>query len=132
MKSPWRIFVRLTLAAGIFASGMAVVPAYHRWEVKVHAAEPPMIVNYGCHLNLADPSEDKVNFVDASPKPFPYELPSVGSDCAAAGTLLMSEGLSRPQLAQLVQTNFFGQNAAAIASTEAQYQEMWAQDAAAQ
>lgn len=35
------------------------------------------------------------------------------------------------QLAALIATNFFGQNAAAIAATEAQYLEMWAQDAAA-
>ncbi|ORV96979.1 PPE family protein [Mycobacterium kyorinense] len=38
---------------------------------------------------------------------------------------------NRSQLASLVATNVFGQNTAAIASTEAQYGEMWAQDAAA-
>lgn len=38
---------------------------------------------------------------------------------------------NRTQLATLVATNFFGQNAAAIAATEAEYGEMWAQDAAA-
>ncbi len=38
---------------------------------------------------------------------------------------------NRAQLATLVATNFFGQNAPAIAATEAQYAEMWAQDAAA-
>ncbi|SRX95723.1 PPE family protein PPE29 [Mycobacterium tuberculosis H37Rv] [Mycobacterium shimoidei] len=38
---------------------------------------------------------------------------------------------NRAQLASLVATNFFGQNTAAIAATEAQYGEMWAQDAAA-
>ncbi len=38
---------------------------------------------------------------------------------------------NRVQLATLVATNFFGQNAAAIAATEAEYGEMWAQDAAA-
>ncbi len=37
---------------------------------------------------------------------------------------------NRIQLAVLVATNFFGQNAPAIAATEAQYAEMWAQDAA--
>ena len=35
------------------------------------------------------------------------------------------------QLALLVATNFFGQNTAAIAATEAQYAEYWAQDATA-
>ncbi|OBJ80556.1 PPE family protein [Mycobacterium sp. 1245852.3] len=38
---------------------------------------------------------------------------------------------NRALLASLVATNFFGQNTAAIAATEAQYAEMWAQDAAA-
>jgi PPE-repeat protein len=38
---------------------------------------------------------------------------------------------NRAQLASLVATNFLGQNTPAIAVTEAQYGEMWAQDAAA-
>lgn len=38
---------------------------------------------------------------------------------------------NRAQLAALVATNFFGQNAPAIAATETQYAQMWAQDAAA-
>jgi PPE-repeat protein len=38
---------------------------------------------------------------------------------------------NRVLLATLIATNFFGQNTAAIAATEAQYMEMWAQDAAA-
>ena len=38
---------------------------------------------------------------------------------------------NRAQLSLLVATNVFGQNTAAIAATEAQYAEMWAQDAAA-
>jgi PPE-repeat protein len=38
---------------------------------------------------------------------------------------------NRTQLAALVATNVVGQNTAAIAATEAQYGEMWAQDAAA-
>jgi len=38
---------------------------------------------------------------------------------------------NRAQLSNLVATNVFGQNTAAIAATEAQYGEMWAQDAAA-
>lgn len=38
---------------------------------------------------------------------------------------------NRVQLATLVATNFFGQNAPAIAATEALYAEMWAQDATA-
>jgi PPE-repeat protein len=39
--------------------------------------------------------------------------------------------VNRAQLAALVATNFIGQNTPAIAATEAQYGEMWAQDAAA-
>ncbi len=38
---------------------------------------------------------------------------------------------NRALLMMLVATNFFGQNTPAIAATEAQYAEMWAQDAAA-
>jgi PPE-repeat protein len=38
---------------------------------------------------------------------------------------------NRSQLESLVATNLFGQNTVAIAATEAQYSEMWAQDAAA-
>jgi PPE-repeat protein len=38
---------------------------------------------------------------------------------------------NRVLLMTLIATNFFGQNSAAIAATEAQYLEMWAQDAAA-
>jgi len=38
---------------------------------------------------------------------------------------------NRSQLASLMATNIFGQNTAAIAATEAQYSEMWAQDALA-
>ena len=38
---------------------------------------------------------------------------------------------NRSYLAQLVATNIFGQNTSAIAATEAQYGEMWAQDAEA-
>jgi PPE-repeat protein len=38
---------------------------------------------------------------------------------------------NRVQLSNLVATNVFGQNTPAIAATEAQYGEMWAQDAAA-
>lgn len=38
---------------------------------------------------------------------------------------------NRTLLATLVATNFFGQNTAAIAATEAQYGEMWAQDTGA-
>ncbi|MBO0865450.1 MAG: PPE family protein, partial [Mycobacterium sp.] len=38
---------------------------------------------------------------------------------------------NRAQLASLIETNIFGQNTSAIMATEAQYQEMWSQDAAA-
>jgi len=42
-----------------------------------------------------------------------------------------SVAANRAQLMALIATNFFGQNTPAIALTEAQYFEMWAQDAAA-
>jgi PPE-repeat protein len=40
-------------------------------------------------------------------------------------------GANRAQLMALIATNFLGQNTPAIAATEAQYTEMWVQDAAA-
>lgn len=39
--------------------------------------------------------------------------------------------INRAQLAALVSSNFFGQNSPTIAATEAAYEQMWAQDAAA-
>ena len=106
MNSHRRIFLFLTLAAGFFAAGMAVGPLCRRWVTKVHAAGPPACCQYGCKVDLSAPVVDSVVFVDASPKPFPYALPSVGGDCAAAGTLLMSEGLSQPNSDGLVPMDF--------------------------
>lgn len=116
MNSHRRIFLFLTLAAGFFAAGMAVGPLCHRWGTKVHAAGPPAVVEYGCKVDPSAPVVDSVVFVDASPKPFPYALPSVGSDCAAAGTLLMSEGLSQPNFDGTVAGDFsrYGQQYQAI------------------
>jgi PPE-repeat protein len=52
---------------------------------------------------------------------------------AAFGMTVPPEAViaNRVQLASLVATNFLGQNSPAIAATEAQYAEMWAQDAVA-
>ena len=65
----------------------------------------------------------------------------VGSQAFAAATAYESAfaitvpppavAANRAQLAMLVATNIFGQNTPAIAATEAQYAEMWAQDAGA-
>ncbi|MDM4143263.1 MULTISPECIES: PPE family protein [Mycobacterium] len=53
-------------------------------------------------------------------------------DAAHAMTVPPPEiSANRSLLMTLVATNFFGQNTAAIAATEAQYMQMWAQDAAA-
>jgi len=49
----------------------------------------------------------------------------------AAAVHPMTIATNRTQLVSLVNSNFFGQNAAAIAATEAHYEQMWAQDAAA-
>ena len=43
----------------------------------------------------------------------------------------LTVGASRTNFVQLVASNLFGQNAPAIAATEAHYEEMWAQDVAA-
>ncbi|WP_235852878.1 PPE family protein [Mycobacterium interjectum] len=53
-------------------------------------------------------------------------------EAAFAATVPPAEiEVNRALLASLVATNTFGQNTPAIASTEAQYEQMWAQDAAA-
>ena len=53
-------------------------------------------------------------------------------EAAFAATVSPPEiAANRAQLMTLVATNIFGQNTPAIAATEAQYGEMWAQDAAA-
>jgi PPE-repeat protein len=56
--------------------------------------------------------------------------------CAYEAALAMTVpppviAVNRSLLMSLIATNFMGQNTAAIAATEAQYMEMWAQDAAA-
>jgi PPE-repeat protein len=65
---------------------------------------------------------------------------SAGQARAAAGAFEAAFAMTVPPpvivanrvlLATLVATNFFGQNTPAIMATEAQYMEMWAQDAAA-
>jgi PPE-repeat protein len=53
-------------------------------------------------------------------------------DTALAATVPPAEvTANRIQLASLLQTNIFGQNTSAIAATEAEYGQMWAQDVAA-
>jgi PPE-repeat protein len=57
---------------------------------------------------------------------------AAGYDAAFASTVPPPViAANRSLLMTLVATNFFGQNTAAIAATEAQYAEMWAQDALA-
>ncbi|UQX12702.1 PPE family protein [Candidatus Mycobacterium methanotrophicum] len=52
-------------------------------------------------------------------------------EAALAATVPPAEiAANRSQLASLSQTNIFGQNTSAIAATEAEYGQMWAQDAA--
>ena len=53
-------------------------------------------------------------------------------ETALAATVPPAEvAANRTQLASLLQTNIFGQNTSAIAATEAEYGQMWAQDVAA-
>jgi PPE-repeat protein len=53
-------------------------------------------------------------------------------EAARAATIHpLAVAANRNGLVQLVMSNFFGQNAPAIAATEAQYEQMWAQDVAA-
>ena len=59
-------------------------------------------------------------------------LAAAAFEAALAMTVPPAEvALNRVQLSVLVATNFFGQNSAAIAATEAQYAVMWVQDAVA-
>ncbi|OMC52231.1 hypothetical protein A5745_01440 [Mycobacterium sp. IS-2888] len=60
------------------------------------------------------------------------EAAAAAYDTAFAATVPPAEiAANRAHLASLVSTNFLGLNAPAIAATEAQYGEMWGQDAAA-
>ncbi len=55
---------------------------------------------------------------------------TVQADALAATAPPAVVTANRSQLISLVASNLFGQNTPAIAATEAQYMEMWAQDAA--
>ena len=60
------------------------------------------------------------------------EVAAAAYEAAFAATVAPPQiAANRAQLAALVATNILGQNTAAIAATEAQYAEMWAQDAMA-
>jgi PPE-repeat protein len=52
-------------------------------------------------------------------------------DAQAATVHPVLVGANRNQLVSLVASNLFGQNAPAIAATEAEYEQMWAQDVGA-
>ncbi len=64
--------------------------------------------------------------------PTEQDVHRLASDLKAAAAAVppATVAANRTQLAQLIATNFLGHNEPAIAATEAQYAEMWAQDAA--
>ena len=63
--------------------------------------------------------------------PTKQHVEHLSSDLRRAVAALPPLAANRTQLSSLITTNFFGQNAAAIAANEHEYAEMWAQDAEA-
>ena len=99
------------LTAGLWlgpaSTSMAAAAAPHVAWMRVTAAQAEQTANQA----IAAAAAYEAAFAETVPPPV----------VAANRSLLMA----------LVATNFFGQNTAAIAATETQYAEMWAQDAAA-
>lgn len=117
------VSAELNIAAGVYESVLASLTGLH-WHGPTSEAMAAAAAPYVCWLQrAADRAEHTAMQARAAAAAF---------ELAYAMTVPpIAIGANRIRLSVLVATNFFGQNAAAIAATEAQYAEYWAQDATA-
>jgi PPE-repeat protein len=117
------VSAELNIAAGVYESVLATLTGLH-WRGPTSEAMSAAAAPYVSWLHMAaDQAEQTAMQARAAAAAF---------ELAYAMTIPpIAVGANRIRLAVLIATNFFGQNAAAIAATEAQYAEYWAQDATA-
>jgi PPE-repeat protein len=109
-----------TTGYGSVISELTAAPWIGPSSGSMAAAVAPYVTWLGAAANLAEESASQARVAAAAfEAAFAMTVPPFA--VAANRALLMA----------LVTTNFFGQNSPAIAATEADYMEMWAQDAAA-
>lgn len=117
------VAVELTVAADSYGSVLSSLTAMGWWgpaSAAMLATATPFVEWL---QSTASQAEQSANQARAA---------AIAFEQAYAMTVPPTEiAANRTQLHVLIASNFFGQNTAAIAATEAQYTEMWAQDAAA-
>jgi PPE-repeat protein len=113
----------LSITAGVYESVLSCLTSLH-WRGPTSVAMSAAVAPYLGWLH-ATAEQAEQTAMQARAAAAAYEL-------AYAMTVPPAVvAANRIQLALLIATNFFGQNTAAIAATEAQYAEYWAQDATA-
>jgi PPE-repeat protein len=113
----------LGITAGVYESVLSSLTGLH-WRGPTSEAMAAAAAPYLAWLH-ATAEQAEQTAVQARAAAAAYELAYAMTVPPAA------VAANRIQLAVLIATNFFGQNTAAIAATEAQYAEYWAQDVAA-
>jgi PPE-repeat protein len=113
----------LRAAAGSFAAVTSEL-AGESWQGQAALAMTRAVIPYVTWLSAAA--------TEAEQTAIQARLASSAFEAALAATVHpIVVGANRTQLVSLVRSNLLGQNAPAIATTEAEYEQMWAQDAAA-
>ena len=113
----------LAIAAGVYESVLSSLTGLH-WRGPTSEAMAAAATPYLAWLH-ATAEQAEQTAMQARAAAAAYELGYAMTVPPAA------IAANRIQLALLIATNFFGQNTAAIAATEAQYAEYWAQDVTA-
>ncbi|OMC57639.1 hypothetical protein A5747_02630 [Mycobacterium sp. IS-836] len=113
----------LGIAAGVYESVLSGLTSLH-WRGPASDAMTAAAIPYVAWLHAAAERAEQTA-IQARAAAAAYELAYAMTVPPAA------VAANRMQLALLIATNFFGQNTAAIAATEAQYAEYWAQDVTA-
>lgn len=110
-------------AAAAFTSTVSGL-AGHRWQ---GSASVPMTAAAAAHVGWVNTVAAQAEQTAGAARTAAAAFESAFAATVAPPVI----AANRAQLASLVATNLLGQNAPAIAATEAHYAEMWAQDAAA-